>query len=160
MDKFVVDSMSGKLAKKLRFFGFNTLYYKQIRENEIIKIAIQENRIILTSNYELYKLCRSKNVETILTMQESDLNNLIEIGKLLNWQSLDDSKFSTRCTICNNELMEIGKEELQKTIPRNTFQRFYEYYRCCECSKIYWKGSHWNNMADIAQAVNKKLEKK
>ena len=25
MDKFVVDSMNGKLAKKLRFFGFNTL---------------------------------------------------------------------------------------------------------------------------------------
>ena len=77
-----------------------------------------------------------------------------------NLGTLDDSKFSTRCTVCNNELVEIKKEELQKIIPRNTFQRFYEYYRCCDCSKIYWKGSHWNNMRNIAQAVNKKLEKK
>ena len=99
MEKFVADSMNGKLAKKLRFFGFNTLYYKQISDNEIIKIAIEENRIILTSDYELYKLSISKNIEIILTNQESDLDNLTEIGKLLNWQSLDDSKFSTRCTV-------------------------------------------------------------
>ena len=50
MNKFVVDSMNGKLAKKLRFFGFNTLYYKQIRENEIIKIYEVEQQTGKVSN--------------------------------------------------------------------------------------------------------------
>ena len=159
MEQFVVDSMNGKLAKKLRFFGFNTVYHKQISNNEIIKIAREENRIILTSNYELVKLGISKNIGIIRTESESDLDNITEIGKLLNWKLLDESKFSTRCTICNNKLTKVKKDKLKKIIPKNTFQRFFEYFSCSNCSKIYWKGNHWNNMKKIAHAVNGKLKK-
>ena len=159
MEQFVADSMNGKLAKKLRFFGFNTIYHKQISDYEIIKIAMEENRIILTSDYELFKLGISKNIEIIRTTSESDLDNITEIGKLLNWKLLDEAKFSTRCTICNNKLTKVEKDKLKKIIPRNTFQRFFEYFSCSNCSKIYWKGNHWNDMKRIAYAVNKRLKK-
>ena len=37
---------------------------------------MEENRIILTSDYELFKLGISKNIEIIRTTSESDLDNI------------------------------------------------------------------------------------
>lgn len=157
MDIFVADSMHGKLAKKLRFFGFDTLYDAQVSDDELVRIATDENRILLTSDHDLHRICTSKNIKAVYITKESDLERIIEIGKLLNWKSLDDSQFSTRCTLCNSRLMEVNKNELQNALPKNTFQRFNDYCRCSNCLQIYWKGSHWSNMMQINENVNKKL---
>jgi len=39
---FIADVMLGTLAKWLRILGFDTLYFKNIDDSELIKIAKQE----------------------------------------------------------------------------------------------------------------------
>ncbi|RLF50606.1 MAG: hypothetical protein DRN11_04375, partial [Thermoplasmata archaeon] len=46
--KFVCDEMLGTLAKWLRIFGYDTKYVKNVDDEDILKIANEENRIILT----------------------------------------------------------------------------------------------------------------
>lgn len=158
MDQFVADSMHGKLAKKLRFFGFDTLYSAEISSKQIIEVALEQNRVILTSNYEFHIFCKTKGINVILIGQESDLDNIILIGKSLNWKSIDDCDFSTRCTLCNGKLLPVEKEELKTEIQTNTFQNITDFFRCTDCFKIYWKGTHWDNMIKMAQLVNGKLQ--
>ena len=57
--KFVVDAMFGTLAKWLRILGFDTVFAKDMDDNEIMALAERDNRIIITRDKELAK--RSNN---------------------------------------------------------------------------------------------------
>ena len=52
---FLADAMLGSIARKLRIFGFDTLYVAHAHDDEILKIGIAEDRIILTCDKELFK---------------------------------------------------------------------------------------------------------
>ena len=51
--KFLVDAMLGKLAKELRMLGYDTLYYRGKDLHELIQLARQQERVILTRNTRL-----------------------------------------------------------------------------------------------------------
>jgi predicted nuclease of predicted toxin-antitoxin system len=53
--KFIVDVNLGKLAMKLRLLGFDTLFRNDFKDEEIIKISLSENRIILTRDKGILK---------------------------------------------------------------------------------------------------------
>src|SRR5215510_2346594 len=52
---FLADAMLGSIARKLRIFGFDTLYLAQAGDNEILRIGMEEGRVILTADKELFK---------------------------------------------------------------------------------------------------------
>ena len=53
--RFIVDANIGKLARYMRMLGFDTLYENQFEDPEIIRISIDEKRIILTRDLEILK---------------------------------------------------------------------------------------------------------
>lgn len=53
--RFVADAHLGGLAHMLRMLGFNTLYDNHFQDDEIVAIAGQEDRIVLTRDRELLK---------------------------------------------------------------------------------------------------------
>ena len=46
--KFLVDSMLGRLAKWLRILGYDTLYFSSLDDNDLVRIARAEGRMVLT----------------------------------------------------------------------------------------------------------------
>jgi uncharacterized protein len=46
---FLADAMLGSIARKLRIFGFDTLYNAQVNDDEILKIGMEQDRVILTA---------------------------------------------------------------------------------------------------------------
>ena len=53
--KFILDVHLGKLAKKMRMLGFDSLYRNDFEDDQIIKIALKEQRIILTRDIGILK---------------------------------------------------------------------------------------------------------
>ena len=51
--KFIADVMLGKLAKRMRLMGFDVLYDRTLDDNEIIRLSLEQNRILLTRDTEL-----------------------------------------------------------------------------------------------------------
>ena len=143
MTKFVADCTLGKLVKELRMLGYDTLYYRGQDPHELIQIGRQEQRIILTRNVRL--TARGVDGHIILIKEDKPLSQLKE---LLNQGivALDEKTFFSRCLLCNSLLDEIGREEAEGEVPDFVFYQQKEFYRCHQCHRIYWPGSHQERM--------------
>lgn len=75
----MADAMLGKIARKLRMFGFDTIYDPNINDMDILDSSKNKGRIVLTSDRMLFNRCKKKGIDTILTYKETELENLVTI---------------------------------------------------------------------------------
>ena len=77
---FLADAMLGNIARKLRIFGFDTIYLAHARDDEILKIGIEQDRVILTADKELFKRIVKVGARGVLVSGgASELEDLIHI---------------------------------------------------------------------------------
>ncbi len=143
MKKFLVDTMLGRLAKELRMLGYDTLYYRGQNPHELIELARQQERIILTRSAKLTP--PTEEVRIILVLQD---NPVLQLKELLEQEMivLNNRTLFTRCLLCNSPLDEITREDAEGKVPDFIFYQQKEFYRCPQCHKIYWPGSHQERM--------------
>ena len=150
--------MLGKIAKKLRILGFDTLYMLDIEDRKIIDLLIQTRRILLTSDKELFYRARIHNCQSIFINKKTEVENLVTIFRNLEIKNIDMELNFYRCSICNTRLKTI--EDLN-TIKNEIHQKVFEnntiFYRCHTCNKLYWSGSHIKNMSLLIEKVNQML---
>lgn len=139
--KFLCDCHLGKLAKYLRILGYDTLYFSSISDNEIIKIALLENRIVLTRDKELSKRLK-KMAFYIKPLSFKEQFELVYTHfKLQEYQML-----FVRCTLCNSIIIEVKKELIETRLPPKTREFYSEFFICSNCGQIYWEGDHYKQM--------------
>jgi uncharacterized protein with PIN domain len=141
--KFLVDRMLGKLAKGLRMLGYDTIYYRGEDTQPMIQLARQEGRMILTRNTKL-KAKRSEDRILIVTEDNPflQLKQLIQKGHI----SFNEETLFSRCLLCNVLLDEVTREEAAGKVPEFIFYQQKTFFRCPQCQKIYWPGSHQEKM--------------
>jgi uncharacterized protein with PIN domain len=59
----------------------------------------------------------------------------------------------TRCTICNGEVANVNKEEIDKALQPKTRNYYNEFKKCTSCGKIYWEGSHYEKMKKFVNSL-------
>jgi uncharacterized protein with PIN domain len=141
--KFLADRMLGKLAKMLRMLGYDTIYYRGEDSQQMIQLARQEGRTILTRNTKL----KPKRLEDriIIVMEDNpslQLGELVQKGHI----SFNKEKLFSRCLLCNDLLDEMPREEVEGKVPEFIFHQQKAFFRCPQCQRIYWPGSHQENM--------------
>ncbi|MFC2137429.1 Mut7-C RNAse domain-containing protein [Bacteroidota bacterium] len=57
----------------------------------------------------------------------------------------------TRCLQCNDYIYQIDKETIKHKLLLKTDTYFNEFYICRTCDKVFWKGSHYEDMQDFIQ---------
>ena len=141
--KFLVDRMLGKLAKNLRTLGCDTLYYHGEDPRQLIEMARQQGRAILTRNTNVIP---KRPGDEILTLKEDDpdlqVKDLIKRGII----SLDETRPFSRCLLCNALLKDIPRGDVEGKVPDFIFYHQKVFFQCPECGRIYWRGSHQENM--------------
>jgi uncharacterized protein with PIN domain len=135
--------MLGKLAKELRMLGYDTVYYRGEDAYQLIYLARREGRVILTRDT---KLIPKRSEDRIVRVIEDDpflqLKELIQREQIM----LDQEKLFSRCLICNALLDQISKDEAEGKVPEFIFHQQKDFFRCPQCQRIYWPGSHQENM--------------
>ena len=143
MIKFLADRMLGKLAKELRMLGYDTIYYQGENAYPLIKWAREEGRVILTRNTKLIPKRPEDNIIRVMEDKPPlQLRELIQ-KKVI---SLNEKNLFSRCLLCNILLDEIPREEAEGKVPDFIFYQQKEFFRCPQCLRIYWKGSHQDHM--------------
>lgn len=156
VSRFILDSHLGKLAKYLRMAGFDTLYENNYSDNEIRRIAVNEFRIILTRDRDLLSSRDVTHGYYVRTIHPEE--QMTEI--VAKFDLYSQFKPFTRCLICNTELTPADKNEVFQEVDEDTRHIFNEFYRCTNCSKTYWKGSHYKRMTEFLQSLSLKSKKK
>jgi uncharacterized protein with PIN domain len=143
--KFIADIMVGKLAKYLRMAGHDVLYINTATDDEIIKIARETDRMVLTRDSLMLTRKEFKN-GTIrsLHIKHEKLKNQLE-------QIKSDLKISMepnliRCVECNRKLTEVEKKDIKNKIPPYVYETQQSFLYCKKCDKYYWKGTHYQHI--------------
>ncbi len=156
---FIADAMLGKMARKLRMFGFDTLYHSNIDDMDILDSSKNQGRIVLTSDRTLFKRCKKNGIDTILTCKGTELENLVTIFSALNIKAINSQKFPHLCSCCNGLLRTIKDKNLIKNqIPDRLLYSKNIFYECTKCKKIYWTGTHVHRISCLIKEINTKLK--
>lgn len=140
---FIVDVMLGKLSKWLRIMGYETLYNPSWSDEDLITVAQKRKGIVLTKDTKLK--VQDKDIMIIYLKKNNvkeQINELIDMLKL----RIDDEKILSRCIVCNGILVDVEKNEIEGMVPEYVFLNHEDFYRCNNCNKIYWSGTHTENI--------------
>lgn len=148
--KFILDVHLGKLARFLRRFNFDTSYSNNYSDCEIVETAEKENRIILTRDLGI--LMRKKVKWGCFIKDDEPREQLKQVFKRYSLELYYNGEAS-RCVDCNTVLIDVDKEKIIDRIEEKTKKYFEKFKICPDCSKIYWRGSHYHQTENILEDI-------
>lgn len=148
---FIADVHLGKLAKLMRLLGFDTLYNNLFTNSELVSIAINEHRILLSRNDAFRK---NAALQSFIIASEDAATQLQQV--ITHFNLKDQRHPFTRCLLCNGILKPVSKNSIADQLQQNTIAYFNEFWQCDECRHIYWKGSHYDRMLRLLEKLDLK----
>jgi uncharacterized protein len=151
--RFIADIMLGKLARYLRMAGNDVLYFNDISDDEILKIAKAQDRIILTRDSLMLqrKECKNRIISSMLIRDDDFLKQLKQVKDEL---SIILKPLLVRCLKCNSLLEKAIKPEIEGKVPPFVFKTQERFMYCSGCSKYYWRGTHYENICRTFMLVD------
>lgn len=136
--RFVADGHLGKLTRDLRLLGVDVVYDAFATDPELVAVAVQEERGLLTRDRPLLM---HGAVETgyypraqVAVEQTREVLRRFDLKAGL-------APF-TRCLRCNGLLAKVSKAEVLGELQPLTKLYYQDFRRCQVCGQIYWGGSH------------------
>ena len=148
--------MLGSVARKLRIFGFDTAYVAHTADDEVLKLGVEQGRIILTADKEFFKRIVSRDAKGVLVKGSSDFDDLLHIFGKLGIKSASVA-VGSRCAACNGLLAGKKPSEVCDMVPEAVLARHGSFYQCTCCGKVYWDGSHLQRLRALAEKLERNL---
>ncbi len=139
--KFIADVMLGRLAKHLRLLGIDVLYDNHYDDNELIRLSLQQDRVILTRDTALAKRPLAAN-HLLITADEVDK----QLEQVLNSFPAEPAPPLSRCSRCNTTLTTLSRDTARDMVPRYVYEHYDSFWQCLSCGRVYWKGTHTARM--------------
>ncbi len=155
--RFAADAHLGRLARYLRFCGFDTLWDNSWDDADLVAVAASDARVVLTRDRTL--LMRRALPQGYYLR---DTAPLAQLTYLAARYALDLCEgYPARCLECNVPLGRVPKQEIAVRLLPGTLAGFDEFWCCGRCSGVFWRGSHWRRMREavdgIARAIGNDL---
>ncbi len=139
--RFVVDTMLGKLASCLRILGYDTVFRKRYKNEEIHRLT-GEGRILLTRD----RARAAAFPGSVFTSHDLVRDQLKEADQKLGL-SRDRENWFTRCIVCNSVLTWADPEQARDKVPDFVLFNYKDKIKHCpSCNRFYWPGTHRDNM--------------
>lgn len=131
--------MLGRLARWLRLIGMDVLYYPDIEDKKLIRIAREQDRTVLTRDTRLIAH-KAFNKYIFITSN----NTFDQLHQILGFSNVIHADLMARCTVCNGILIKAEeKKEIKEHVPDFIYHNINDFFTCDGCGKVYWKGTHF-----------------
>jgi uncharacterized protein with PIN domain len=134
--------MLGTLAKWLRILGEDTLFLRDADDAELLRIAREEGRVLLTRDRPL----AASDPCACLVRGERLEEQLREVAATFGLEP--GGAGFTRCSLCNLPLEPIPAEEARRRVPPFVARTQSRFLRCGGCDRIYWAATHVEAMRE------------
>jgi uncharacterized protein with PIN domain len=157
--------MLGNIARKLRILGFDTVYMAHAHDDEILKIGIEQDRVILTADKELFKRIVKVGARGVLVSgSASELEELVHILSENGITSIGMNGIGSRCSVCNGHLEGRTLDQVRNDdcnndliVPDKVIACHNQFFQCIACGKIYWEGGHLKRIRALVRNLDAKL---
>jgi len=144
--RFICDAMLGRLARRLRLLGFDTVYARSASALEEYRRK-EADRVLLTRRSRIEANARMVRIES-----EHVVEQLREIKALIG-PTIDTERIFRRCIECNTELIEAEKTEIESRVPEFVYHAHARFRVCPSCGRVYWEGSHTESMKRVLKEL-------
>jgi uncharacterized protein with PIN domain len=151
--RFVADVHLGKLARRLRLLGFDTVWSPDASDPQLVRISVDEGRVLLTRDRGLLK--RREVRRGFFVRDDDALEQAIDVVVHLGI-GRDIDPFG-RCTVCNGRLEQVEKADVEESLPPRTRREFTTFRRCRACGRVYWEGSHHARLARVVDELQARV---
>lgn len=146
---FHCDAGLGGLARLLRAAGYDAAFWPGIDDDELLQTVLSGDAILLTNDSRLMQrgvIVRGV-VPAMLVPIALDKRGQFEhvMGRL------ELPLCSPRCMACGGRLLPVEKESVRDRIPSRTYPWRDDYYLCERCGKLFWQGTHWEQIRRCLQ---------
>ena len=142
--RLLADEMLGRLARWLRLLGYDTLYEPGLSDHQLAARARHEDRTLLTRDREL---ARRKGIRCLLIHSQKLEEQLEQVMRELGTPPPESEP---RCSQCNAQLTSISHQEASLKVPAFVLDTHKRFRYCAQCDQVYWQGSHWQHITEIA----------
>lgn len=156
--RFVADGMLGSSSRWLRMLGYHVKYCNDMPDDALLKIAEQEDLILLTRDSELFKRASAGGLKVAFVEGESEAERLASIAKRFSIR-LEIDMAVTRCPVCDSPLRSVGREAVLDKVASGTLKHYSEFWVCEGCGKVYWQGGHWKKITEILNKAKELIGK-
>jgi len=136
--RFIADVMLGKLAKRMRLRGFDVLYDHAASDNEIIRLSLEQDRVILTRDTGL--AARPVAANHLFIKSDFVKEQLHQVLGTFHLETRAEPL--TRCSLCNENLSPVSRHDVEDQVPEYVHEKHGSFSRCEKCERIYWEGTH------------------
>ena len=151
--RLVADAMLGRLARWLRILGYDTLYDARWPDNQLVRLARAQGRVLLTRDVAL---ARRRGVRTLFVVDDRVEAQLHQVMADLGLSA--GAPFS-RCPVCNEPLEDVPRSWAWGYVPPYIFCTQREFRLCPRCNRFYWRGTHWQRMQRAVADLQRVEEK-
>lgn len=136
--RFACDAMLGRLARWLRFAGFDTTFLPDTPDPAVAGEARAEGRWLLTRDR---RLAAAAGPRVVLLRTRTVGEQVAELRVRLPLAACPE-RFLTRCSCCNDALVEVSREAVRNRVPPFVAMRASRFFSCPGCGRVYWPGTH------------------
>lgn len=158
MPSFLADAMLGDIARKLRIFGYDTLYIKDTSDSCVLQTALREKRILLTRDKELFKRVVKSGIQGILLEKQDETENIAYTLLKYKIHCISFNARTARCSLCNGILRVRASTDVKGSLPGSILKIHSRFFQCSDCDKAYWEGKHISRLNTLAQKINNKIK--
>jgi len=140
--------MLNRLAKWLRLLGADVLTEPTLGGSELLALAREQSRIVLTRDKRL------RLAHDVLFIESNFFRD--QIVQVLRKYPFDlTERAFTRCSECNSVLKRVGRELVARRVPPFVFASHEEFALCEGCGRVYWDATHVERaMKEIRELLN------
>jgi uncharacterized protein with PIN domain len=142
--RIAADAMCGGLARWLRVLGVDTSYRADIDDAALVRHALGERRIVVSSDHKLFERRVFVRGELAGLLMPTGLKLDDQVRFVV--QSLHIRPGFPRCALCNGELNPVRRSEVGDVVPARSLIWAGRFYRCEDCRHVFWEGTHWSRI--------------
>ncbi len=128
--------------------GYDTLFFSGGDDSDMIATALAEDRVLLTRDTRIMqrRLVTTGRLKAVFIQSEEPEQQMRQVLKTLEL----DIRFRpfALCLECNRPLVERSRQQVKDRVPPYVLKTQQQYMECPACGRIYWRGTHWQAMAE------------